>query len=119
MSDVIARDILLDLLRNWESGVFDETRVHAAAESLWEAAGDWPTYPKGDARSIAIEVLSNLDTMNVGFIGREDIPAMRAFLETSPGDEIDAWKTWDAYWAKVDFDVREQLLGADGYYRNA
>jgi hypothetical protein len=117
MAEFIDRIILLELLDRWESGVLDEPRLHMEAESLWDAGDQWPTYPNEDPRSIAIDVLSNLETMNVGFIGRQDIPAIRAFLETPEGQELSGWKTWESYWATVDFTEREKALGADGYYR--
>ncbi len=118
MADSIERNLLLDLLRKWETGVLDEQQLHVEAESLWDASDQWPAFPKHDPRSIAIEVLSNLDTMNVGFIGREDIPAIRTFLETPIGREIAAWKTWESYWAKINFTEREKALGSNGYYRH-
>jgi hypothetical protein len=118
MSNSIDRDLLLDLLDKWETGSLGEEQLHLEAESLWDAGGEWPILPKRDPRSIAVEVLSNLDSMNVGFIGREDIPAMRTFLRTPAGGETDAWNAWESYWAKIDFGQRQKSLGANGYYRD-
>ena len=119
MAEAIDRHLLMDLLRKWETGVFDEGQVHIEAESLWESGGEWPIYPKDDARSVGIEVLSNLDIMNQAFIGRDDIPAIRRFLQTPAGSELDAWKTWESYWDKIDFGDREKALGPNGYCRHA
>jgi hypothetical protein len=117
MAESINRNTLLELLDKWESGVLDEPQLHIEAEALWDAGDHWPAYPNEDPRSIAIDVLSNLEILNVQFIGRQDIPAIRAFLETPEGQELTGWKTWELYWATVDFAEREESLGSDGYYR--
>jgi hypothetical protein len=113
----IDRKILLTLLARWEEEHLDSAQVHIEAESLWDAEDCWPTYPKQDPRCIAVEVLCNLDLMNAQLIGREDIPAIRAFLETPEGDESSGWDAWESYWSTIDFDARERARGEDAYYR--
>ena len=40
-----------------------------------------------------------------------DIPAILAFLETPPGQEVEAWRRWEAYWAEIDWDDRLRAVG--------
>ena len=88
---------IINLLKEWESGQIGEKEVHERAESLWKIE-EWPNYPKSDPRSIAIELLSHLDILNVQLITREDIPAMIEFLNTKNGNELEAWAKWENMW---------------------
>ena len=112
-----SREALIDLLRRWRLGVINERQVHELAESLWESYPDGPpTYPRGDPRSIAIEVLSQLEVLNVQLITPEDIPAFLEFLDTEAGQEQAAWEKWARYWAGVDFKRRLRELADNPYY---
>jgi len=48
--------------------------VHEEAEALTERLGEWPNYEETDPRSIAMEVLSQLEVLNYQLITSEDIP---------------------------------------------
>src|SRR5262245_2608282 len=115
--DSIDRQILFDLMKRWRSREYDEKALHEAAESIWEGGGEWPQYSKDDPRSIAIEVLSNLDVLNQQLIGKEDIPAIEMFLSTAEGKELEGWQNWEEYWSEVDYAERETQRGTEGYYR--
>ena len=104
-----------DLLTRWESGAIHSAEVHKTAEQ-WYGAISVPQYPESDHRSIPIELLTNLDALNHQLIGRCDVPAMLAFLGTAPGDELESWARWRAYWSHVDLDERERQRGAGMYF---
>lgn len=38
----------------------------------------------------------------------EDVPFIREFLNTPPGQEKEAYEQWQDYWSKVDFDERRK-----------
>ena len=112
----IERDVLEALLKRWQTEEIDERTVHEEAESLWEEQEHWPTYPKDDPRSIAVEVLSQLEILNHQLITRADIPAMLEFLNTPQGSELRGWSVWERYWEKLDLDTRKKALKDNPYY---
>lgn len=65
-----------------------------------------PQLPRDDSRSIPIEVRSHLEILNHQLIVPEDIPAILAFLDTPPGEELAAWHVWESYWNNMDYDRR-------------
>ncbi len=111
----LERETIKDLLEQWELGKIDEKHVHSQAETLW-GQEDWPNYSKEDPKSIAIEVLSQLDILNVQLIMKEDIPILIEFLNTEPGKELEAWKKWEKYWNNIDFEKRKMLVKDNPYY---
>jgi hypothetical protein len=110
----LARLSLQRLLDRWEVGEITERQVHEQAEAWWDAQ-EWPILPETDPRSIQLEVLSVLDSLNVQWVTKEDIPAIRHFLRTPVGGESVGWKTWRRYWDGVDFEKRKTEL-AGTYY---
>src|SRR6478672_8912374 len=102
----IARSTLLRLLARWEAGELTERQVHEKAETWWEAE-EWPVLLETDPRSMQIEVLSVLDSLNVQWVTKQDIPAIRRFLRTPVGEETAGWRAWKRYWDGVDFDKRK------------
>ena len=114
MNDV-SRKVLKDLVTQWAKGGLTEVDVHEKAEEWWEQR-DWPHYIEEDPRSIAVEVLSHLDTLNCQLITKDDIPAIISFLDTPEGLEKDGWKAWKQYWENVDFETRKQDLKDNPYY---
>ena len=109
MTSTLDRHLLRSLVMQWQRGEITERDVHERAEHLWDQR-DWPDYPTSDARSIAIEVLAQLDILNHQLITVEDVPAIVDFLNTPPGSEEDAWEQWQRYWDNVDLDKRKQAL---------
>jgi len=112
----IQREELRALLESWRAGTLDEREVHAHAETLLETAGEIPQYPDSDRRSIAAEVLLQLDILNHQLITTEDIPAIEAFLKTPPGQELRGWAEWRSYWKQLDLESRRQKLVSNPYY---
>lgn len=110
------RDFLRGLLGRWRAGEVDERFVHEEAERLWDANDQWPQYEESDPRSIALEVLSQLEVLNHQLITPEDIPAILDFLETPPGEEEAAWEKWRAHWKSVDYQERRAALASTPYY---
>src|SRR5512138_2035866 len=110
----LARSWLQRLLDRWEAGEITEKQVHEQAEERWDAE-EWPILPETDPRSIQLEVLSILDSLNVQWVTKEDIPAIRSFLRTPVGAELSGWKSWRSYWNGVDFEKRRTEL-AGTYY---
>jgi hypothetical protein len=113
---MVDRHELQTLLRLWEEGKHSERDVHEEAERLWEMGRPWPEYPEEDDRSIAVEVLSQLDILNHQLITREDIPAMLTFLSTPPDHARQGWSLWRDYWTNIDFARRREQLADNPYY---
>jgi hypothetical protein len=111
----ISRKLLLDLVTQWEAGSLNEVDVHEKAEELWEQ-DDWPEYAEEDPRSIAIEVLSQLEILNHQLIIKDDIPAIIAFLKTPEGKERSGWSAWKQYWDSIDLTARKATLKDNLYY---
>lgn len=105
-----------ELLERWARGDLDERLVHQEAEARYEELEPVPKFPRDDSRSIPIEILSHLEILNHQLIVPEDIPAILAFLDTSPGEELEAWQTWESYWSNVDYDERIERLRDNPYY---
>ncbi|MGB5162978.1 MAG: hypothetical protein WBO69_12435 [Thermoanaerobaculia bacterium] len=113
--DEINREPLRELLKRWDSGELDARQVHEHAEQLWDSL-EQHQFPREDRRSIAAEVLSQLDILNHQLITPEDIPAMMQFLDTLRGSELDGWKRWQRYWDELDMDERIESLKDNNYY---
>lgn len=112
----IVRNQLLTLLVQWQTGVINEREAHERAEALFNQVGEQPDYPESDPRSILLEVLVNLDSLNYQLITPDDIPAIQAFLHTRSGNELEGWAMWRNYWDNLDLENRRQRLRANPYY---
>jgi hypothetical protein len=115
MEDIERRQ-LRDLLQRWQRGEVSEREVHEEAEALWEHYAPLKGHDEDAPQSIAMGVLSNLETLNWQLITPEDIPAMLAFLETPLGQERQGWQAWHRYWQGIDFNQRRQSLRNNPYY---
>ena len=107
---------LRTLLRQWFDRALDEEVVYRRAEVLVERLDDDPEYPESDHRSIAKEVLLQLDSLNYQWITRDDVPAMLKFLRTPRGKEKQGWEEWSRYWDTVDYEKRKQELSSNPFY---
>ena len=112
----IERSALVKLLESWLSGVINEREVHEQAETIMEQAEGIPNYVETDPRSIAMEVLVQLDILNHQLITTEDIPIIREFLATPAGKEAEAWVRWRQYWNTLDLRTRRLQLQSNPYY---
>lgn len=112
----IERSSLLALLNEWRHGAIDERSVHEWAEETIEQVGELPQYDEDDPRSIAVEILLQLDALNHQLITRDDIPAIEAFLQTRTGDEARGWANWKRYWQQLDLENRRKVLKENPYY---
>lgn len=104
-----------DLLEKWLRGEVGEHEVMEEAERLIDTLG-WPEFPEGDDRSIAMEVLSQLEILGHQLITKQDIPAMLHFLSADTGHSLEAWSQWREYWNGVDFSERRQKLKGNPFY---
>ena len=111
----VDRSVLRSLVLRWATGELTERNVHETAEGLWESQ-PWPNYSEADDRSVALEVLTQLDILNHQLITREDIPALLDFLDTPPGQAARGWKHWRQYWDGIDFAQRRRELATNPYY---
>jgi len=75
-----------------------------------------PGYEQEDLRSIAIEVVFQLDDLYQQLVIKEDIPVILKFLDTPVGTELEAWKTWQEYWDNINYIVRQDSLENKPYY---
>ena len=81
--------------------LFDEMRENARkAYGTRNLAISDVCYPKDNPQSIYWEVFNLLDSAYMNKVEIKDIPMLKEFLNTPPGKELEAWKKWDAYWAK-------------------
>ena len=110
------RNKLLTLLEQWQSGTIDEREVHWQAEEWLEQLSDEPNYPEHDPRSIPMEVLVELDTLNHQLLTKDDIPAMVEFLHTPPSEELQGWARWQRYNDELDLESRKKELKNNPYY---
>jgi len=111
----LERKRLRHWLLQWQAGEMSERDVHKQAEALWDST-DWPQYPDSDYRSVAVEVLSQLDTLNHQLITISDISTILGFLDTPRGRELDGWRRWRQYWKDIDYDARKRDLAGNPYY---
>lgn len=109
------RTKLLKLLDDWKANFKNERDVHRKAEDWFEAV-EWHEYGEDDPRSIVLEVLGQLDSLNYQCIMKDDIDSMVCFLRTPQGNEIDGWAKWRAYWDGVDLEERKKKLANRPYY---
>lgn len=112
----IERGELRTLLERWRAGTVNEREVHNQAETLMDKLGELPHYPESDPRSIAAEVLLQLEILNHQLITKDDIPAIEAFLDTTLGQEPQGWAQWRSYWKQLDLESRRQELKSNPYY---
>ena len=113
----VSRESLRALLYRWRSGAIKERVVYEEAEELYERYGGAASaFDHSDARSIAFEVVSQLEVLDVQLITRADIPAFIEFLETPSGSEGAGWTRWQQYWDDVDFAKRLVELVNNPYY---
>jgi len=116
-NEPVSRDELRELLRRWQAALIDEKAVHETAEAWTDRYPEkLPTYPHTDPRSIADEVLSQLEILDAQLITPEDVPALLAFLETPTGQEQAGWNRYQRYWDGVDFNQRIRELADIPYY---
>ena len=107
--------MLRSLLLRWKSGELDERAVHEEADTLW-AEKEWPEYPDDDSRSVTLEVLSQLSSLNAQWIITDDIAAILSFLDTPPGQEKQGWERWQEYWDTLDWVKRRKSISNNPYY---
>ncbi len=112
---LMLRKELIHLLEAWRKGSINVRNIHEEAEFMLEQI-DYPQYPRSDARSIATEVLRELDNLPGQWICEEDIPSMITFLETRLGEEETGWHHWEAYWSFIDYKSRKEKLKNRDYY---
>jgi hypothetical protein len=105
----------MSLLLRWKAEDLSAPDLHEQAEEMWNSQ-EWGLFNESDDRSIAVEVLSVLDSMNQQWIMIEDIPAIVAFLNTPPSHAAEAWRWWRKYWDGVDFIARKRRLTGNPFY---
>ena len=109
------RQEIRDIVERWQRSELDALAVLRWAETRWTSY-EQPEYPTCDPRSIAIEVLAQLDMLNHQWITPDDAPAILRFLDTAPGSEVQGWQQWSMYWDSIDFDQRRRsLVGVPPY----
>ena len=111
----LSRSSLRALLQRWAANEITAVDVHERAEALWESQ-TWPPYSHDDDRSIAVEVLSQLDIIDHQLITVDDVPAIVRFLDTPPGRALEGWVQWVKYWEGVDMKRRMLDLAANPFY---
>lgn len=109
------RKTLLELLDKWAAGALSEKEMHESAESLWEER-DWPDLSPEDEGSVVVEALCQLDMLNAQWITKNDIPVIRKFLNTPPGQTSTAWVEWSRYWDNMDMERRRAEIADNAYY---
>jgi hypothetical protein len=112
---VIERDKLRQLVSDWQNGSVAVQDVHEHAEEYCEVY-DRPDLSEVDPKSIAVEVLAQLEILNHQLVTTDDVPAILRFLDTPTGAEAKAWDDWRSYWDAIDYDARKSQLRENDYY---
>lgn len=113
--NVLSRNLLITVLRDWERGEVTAQDVQELAESFTDTE-EFPEIPAEDDRSIEVEVLMHLDALTTLPVTRGDIPAILQFLSTPPGEALNGWAAWISYWEnRSDGDRRAEVAG-DPFY---
>jgi hypothetical protein len=110
------RKKITTLLNQWGDGIIDERQVHEQAEDWLEQLSELPSYAEENPRSIPLEVLVQLDALNHQLITKDDIPAIKRFLNTPSGQESVGWTLWRKYWNDLDLKCRKEELKSNPYY---
>jgi hypothetical protein len=87
-------------LERWRAGALDAASLKRWVESV----------PDGEDE-VAREALAELDLLEVHLLTTDDVPALRALLQS--GDLA----TWNSYRRGIDLDARSKRLKRDPLYR--
>ncbi|MCZ7586570.1 MAG: hypothetical protein M5R36_26335 [Deltaproteobacteria bacterium] len=99
MAECFNRQMLRDLLNNWQSGAIDDVALSREATELWNKYGVWINAPETDARSITKTALEGMLLRTEPRYSTGDVPAVLDFLNTPMGEEAAGWERWRAYWS--------------------
>ncbi len=120
------REHLLALLDAWAAGSISPEEVRDTAELLCSQVPDWPPLvevdgvlmtDRGQESSVVATVATLLDSMHLGLVVPDDIPAIRRLLTSdTPPNNKTAWSEWDSYWDSVDVEQRQRCLKSDPFY---
>ncbi len=111
----VTRGELIRMLKSWQAG-------ELATQQLWDWAShrfqagqadydDWD-----DEDSVAREVLTMLDSLDLHLMLAEDVPLHLAFLQTPIGEFGEAQRAWREMLTGLDYAARKLALKNDPIY---
>jgi hypothetical protein len=112
----INRSQLMNIVESWRLGDIDESAVQRKAEAILEALPATADFGESDDRSIAREVLFQLDALPAVLIVKADIDAIMRFLQTPAGAAAEGWREWRSYWDRIDEGERREQLRNHPFY---
>jgi hypothetical protein len=117
---MITRKEIADVLLRWQAGLLTAQQVHEWAEELYfpgcldfddEEGGEC-----GDDNSVANEVMSALDKLDMDLMLVEDVPIYLEFLETPPGQFLTGYQKCEQTLAQIDRRRRQRDLAEIALY---
>jgi len=113
----MSRSDIADVLRQWQAGLLTAEQVHAWAEELYFPGSlDFDDYEGDEENSVANEVMSCLDMLNMKLIVVEDVPIYLEFLETPKGQFVDGYRKFENALSLIDYQERCRRLAQNPLY---
>lgn len=111
------RNFVADLLDQWEQGILDERQVMDRAEDMWDTVDDdVVNLPDAHPCSTVLEALHDLSVLNWQLIIKQDLPAIRSFLNADSRETESAWRIYRAYWESTNLSARKHALQHSSFY---
>jgi hypothetical protein len=110
MPELVTRNDLRSVLREWAAGRHSPEHVHQWAErrfadEAWECEDD-----------IANEVLAQLDMLDINLVTPDDLPALLVILQLPTGQARTASATFGSRLSPADLERRRKELAEDPTY---
>lgn len=103
------------MLKQWQSAAVSTQQVWDWASHRFQA-GHADYDDRDGSESVAHEMLSMLDSLDMHFMLVEDVPLHLAFLQTPLGAFEEGYSRWRHALAGIDIGSRKQMLRNDPVY---
>jgi hypothetical protein len=117
VAQLVSRGDIADVLRRWQSGLLTAEQVHSWAEELYSPGHlDFDDREGDDEDSVANEVLSSLDMLNLNLLVVGDVPIYLEFLGTPPGQFAEGYQKFEQALSRIDREERRRRLAHIPFY---
>lgn len=111
----VTRGELIRVLQTWQSGQLETQQLWDWASHRFQAGqADYDDWDGED--SVAREVLTMLDSLDLHLMLAEDVPLHLEFLQTPIGAFGESLQLWQASLARLDYEKRKNLLRDNPIY---